>query len=168
MAKGKKTDNETIYKIMISMFSTNNFNETARQLKLPVSTVEKIFKDNKDKEEFEKLWIEKRDEFVDKASKIIDLGAELLERRLQMALDNQDELDIIIDEIWSMENSKDINETKKKTIINKIGKMQLNNLSEITTAIGTLYDKRALAKGESTENTDITIKMDKKIEELSK
>lgn len=36
MAKGKKTDNETIYKIMISMFSTNNFSETARQLDMPV------------------------------------------------------------------------------------------------------------------------------------
>lgn len=36
MARGKKTDNETIYKIMISMFNTNNFSETARQLKMPV------------------------------------------------------------------------------------------------------------------------------------
>ena len=42
MAKGKKTDNETIYKIMISMFSTNNFNETVRQLNITVKTEEKI------------------------------------------------------------------------------------------------------------------------------
>ena len=43
----------------------------------------------------------------------------------------------------------------------------LNSLNEITTAIGTLYDKRALAKGESTTNASMTIKMDKKVEELS-
>ena len=42
MAKGKKTDNETIYKIMVSMFSTNNFSETGRQLGIATTTVEKI------------------------------------------------------------------------------------------------------------------------------
>ena len=45
--------------------------------------------------------------------------------------------------------------------------MQLNSLSEITTALGTIYDKRNLAEGKSIVNTDINIKMDKKVEELS-
>ena len=72
MAKGKKTDNETIYKIMISMFSTNNFNETSRQLNIPVKTVEKIFKENKDKEEFTKLCIQKKEEFTETATRIIN------------------------------------------------------------------------------------------------
>ena len=62
---------------------------------------------------------------------------------------------------------KDYNETQKKSIVNKIARMQLNNLSEITTALGTIYDKRNLAEGKSTVNTDINIKMDKKVEELS-
>lgn len=165
--KGKKTDNETIYKIMISMFSTNNFNETARQLNMAESTVEKIYKENKDKEEFVKLCAKKKEEFVEKANRIIDKATDLLERRLDTALENQDELDEIIDEVWNMNNSKDFNETKKKTIVNKIGKMQLNSLSEITTAIGTIYDKRNLAEGKATVNTDINIKMEKKVEELS-
>ena len=168
MAKGKKTDNETIYKIMISMFSTNNFNETARQLNMAESTVEKIYKENKNKEEFVKLCAEKKEEFVENATRIINKATELLERRLDTALENQDELDEIIDEVWNMNNSKDFNETKKKTIVNKIGKMQLNSLSEITTAIGTIYDKRNLAEGKATVNTDINIKMSEKVEELSK
>lgn len=130
MAKGKKTDNETIYKIMISMFSTNNFSETGRQLGIATTTVEKIYKDNKDKPEFVKLCNEKKEEFVDKANTIIDKAL----KRLEKALDDEGE------------------------------KIPVNNLS---TVIGTLYDKRALAKGESTSNTDINIKMDKKVEELS-
>lgn len=166
MAKGKKTDNETIYKIMISMFSTNNFNETSRQLNIPVKTVEKIYKENKDKEEFTKLCIEKKEEFVETASRIINKATNLLERRIDMALENQDELDEMIDEIWQVDK-KDLNETRKKTLVNKLTKMQLNNLSEITTAIGTIYDKRNLAEGKSTVNADISIKMDKKVEELS-
>lgn len=128
--KGKKTDNETIYKIMISMFSTGNFSETARQLDMPITTVEKIYKENKDKEEFVKLCKEKEDEFVEKATRIIDKALD----RLTMALEDKKE------------------------------KIPVNNLS---TVIGTLYDKRALAKGETTSNTGITIKMDKKVEELS-
>ena len=117
MAKGKKTDNETVYKIMISMFSTNNFSETARQLEIPESTVEKIYKDNKDKEEFVKLCEEKKDEFVQNATRIINKSTKLLERRLDMALDNQDELDEIIEEVWSIDKSE-MNETKKKIIVN--------------------------------------------------
>lgn len=130
MAKGKKTDNETIYKIMISMFSTNNFSETSRQLNIPITTVEKIYKDNLHKEEFVKLCNKKKEEFTDKASRIIDKAL----NRLEKALDDEED------------------------------RIPVNNLS---TVIGTLYDKRALAKGESTSNTDINIKMDKKVEELS-
>ena len=166
MPRGKKTDNETIYKIMVSMFSTNNFAETAKQLNIPATTVEKIYKENKGKDEFVELCAIKKDEFVETATRIINKATTLLERRLETALNNQDELEEIIDQVWQMDK-KDYNETKKKAIVNKISKMQLNSLSEITTALGTIYDKRNLAEGKSTVNTDINIKMDKKVEELS-
>ena len=131
MAKGKKTDNETIYKIMISVFSTGNYSETARQLNIPVGTVEDIYKRNIDKEEFTKLRKEKTDEFAEKATRLIDKALNRLER----ALDDNEE------------------------------KIPVNNLS---TVIGTLYDKRNLAEGKATVNTDMNIKMDKKVEELSR
>lgn len=118
--KGKKTDNETIYKIMISMFSTNNFSETARQLEIPITTVEKIYKENKDKEEFVKLCNEKKDEFAKTATRLI--GKAL--NRLEKVLDDKEE------------------------------KIPVNNLS---TVIGTLYDKRALSKGESTANSKFEV-----------
>lgn len=44
-------------------------------------------------------------------------------------------------------------------MISKIKALELHKLSEISTAVGTLYDKRALAQGQSTENTTIEIKM---------
>jgi uncharacterized protein YwqG len=166
MAKGKKTDNETIYKIMISMFSTNNFNETSRQLNIPVKTVEKIYKENKDKEEFTKLCIQKKEEFTETATRIINKATNLMEQRIDLATEHENELEEIIDEIW-MTDKKEMNETKKKALVAKIAGMQLYSLKELAVAIGTMYDKRALAKGESTSNTDINIKMDKKVEELS-
>lgn len=40
--------------------------------------------------------------------------------------------------------------------------------NQLATIIGTMYDKRALAKGESTNNNIITINMSEEIKELSK
>ena len=130
MPRGKKTDNETIYKIMISVFSTGNYSETARQLNMSVETVEDIYKRNIDKPEFIKLHKEKKDEFIEKANRIIDKAL----NRLESSLDDKEE------------------------------KIPVNNLS---TVIGTLVDKRNLAEGKATVNTDINIRMDKKVEELS-
>lgn len=131
MAKGKKTDNETIYKIMISVFSTGNYSETARQLNIPQRTVEDIYKKNIEKEEFAKLREKKQDEFTENATRLINKAL----KRLEESLDNKEE------------------------------RIPVNNLS---TVIGTLYDKRALAKGETTTNTGISIIMSKEAEELSK
>lgn len=64
-------------------------------------------------------------------------------------------------------------ETTTRLINKALGKLDEkldddnNSLSNITTAIGTLYDKRALAKGESTTNEAITIQMSPEIKELS-
>ena len=115
MAKGKKTSPEVIYQVMTSWAMTNNFSQTARDLNMAVTTVEKIVKDNKDKEEFVRLCNDKKDSFVEKADEIIDI---LLERIVKEATNDE----------------KDI------------------PLNQLTTALGTVYDKRALAKGESTQN----------------
>ena len=115
MAKGKKTSPEVIYQVMTSWAMTNSFSQTARDLNMAVTTVEKIVKDNKDTEEFVKLCNDKKDSFVKKADEIIDI---LLERIVREATNDE----------------KDI------------------PLNQLTTALGTVYDKRALAKGESTQN----------------
>ena len=158
MPKGKKTDNETIYKIMISMFSTNNYSETARQLNIPVTTVEKIYKDNKDKEEFVKLCNQKKEEFTETATRIINKATTLMEQRIDLATKHESELEEIIDEIWNTDK-KEMNEAKKKALVSKIAGMQLYSLKELAVTIGTMYDKRALAKGESTANNKFEVEI---------
>ena len=49
--------------------------------------------------------------------------------------------------------------TQKQELRAKRRSLELHKLSEISTAVNTLYDKRALAQGQSTENTTIEIKM---------
>lgn len=123
MAKGKKTDALTIYKVMLSYITTRNYSETARQLEMPESTVRKIIDDNKENEEFAILCEQKRDEFVERADRIINKAL----NRLEKELDNEAE------------------------------RIPVNNLS---TVIGTLYDKRALSKGDATSRETLTLNID--------
>ena len=117
--RGKKTSPEVIYQVMTSWATTDNYSETARELNLPMTTVEKIVKENRDNPEFVNLCDKKRDEFSAKASRIINKALARLERT--------------------------IDDEKESIPVN-----------QLTTAIGTLYDKRALSRGESTQNLGFT------------
>ena len=115
MSKGEKSSPELITQIMTSWCINKNNSRTARELGVPESTVRKIVKENKDKPEYVELCDQKREEFSDKASVIIDM---LLERITNEVANGEKEIP----------------------------------LHHLTTAIGTLYDKRALSRGEMTQN----------------
>lgn len=126
MAKGKKTTEQTIYNVMASYALTKNYSETSRLLNIPVTTVEKIVKDNKDKPEYVKLCNEKKEEFSNECSVIIELLLKATKMKADKLVSDGEHLD----------------KTK---------------LTDITTAVAVLYDKRALSQGESTENVTFTI-----------
>lgn len=123
MARGKKTSPEVVYQVMASYAITNNYNQTARDLGLAFSTVKNIVESNKDKPEYAKLGEQKREEFADKASVIIDM---LLNRITETVADDEKEIP----------------------------------LHHLTTALGTVYDKRALSKGEMTQNLGFATNFD--------
>lgn len=154
MPRGKKTSPEVVYQIMTSWTITNNYKETARELGLPVSTVKDIADKNKDKPEFVKLRNEKMDEFSARASEIIQKGLKLLNKRLDRAIASEEDLDLLIDEIFATDK-EELSQDEKNKLVNKIRSLQLHDIRAITTAIGTLYDKKALADGKPTERTEI-------------
>lgn len=157
MPRGVKTNNKTKAKIMTSYALTNSYNATAKELKISDSTVKSVIENNK--EEFKKVQEQKKEEFVDKASEIIDKALELLKRRYNKALDNENELEELIDIVFKAndpEDGEELSHKEKLDIAKKIGRLELNNLSEITTSMGTLFDKMRLAKGESTGNIKVS------------
>lgn len=85
--RGKNTDTQTIYAIMGVQAITNNCSETARLLNMPERTVNQIYNLNKDKEEFAKLRQDKKKEFSQKATIIIDTAMD----RLQEDIENKEE-----------------------------------------------------------------------------
>ena len=155
MASGKKYSDEIKEQAFLLYATCGSYAETARQLGLAKSTV-KGWVDKKEPDALEQARTEKKMEFVDKASAIIDKGLKLLDRRINTALEHEDELDELIDEIFTTDK-EEISQDEKKALVNKIRSLQVQKLGEITTAIGTLYDKRALAKGETTQNESINV-----------
>jgi hypothetical protein len=68
-------------------------------------------------------------------------------------------LDAFIDEIWDMDEDE-LSFKEKDKLVNKIKTLQLQNIKDLTTAIGTLYDKRALSRGEMTQNVNFATNFD--------
>lgn len=154
MPRGKKTPPEVIYKVMTSWTVTNNFKETAKLLNMPVTTVKCIVDNNKDKPEFVKLRNEKMYEFSNRASEIIQKGLTLLNKRFDRAIASEEDLDLLIDEIFASDK-EELSQDEKIRLVNKIKALQLQDIKAITTAIGTLFDKKSLADGKPTERTEI-------------
>ena len=159
MARGKKTAPVDVYKIMALWFTNYNLRETSRELGIPLTTVKDTVDKNKNKPEFEELRTQKQAEFSNKASEIIEKGLLLLNRRLNRAIESEEELDDLIDEVYFADKDE-MSYTEKQAIINKIKNLQVQNIKDITTAIGTLYDKRALSRGEMTQNVGFATNFD--------
>ena len=132
MARGKKTDTETIYKIMQLYFTYGNSADVSKELDVPESTVRDIVRDNKDKPEF----VELRNKTIRKFSKDFEEVIELAVNRLKTEIVTQDSIPV----------------------------------NQLSTVIGTIYDKNRLEQGQSTENTNntITIGFSDEMQELSK
>lgn len=167
--QGKKYSDDIKEQAYLLYATSGSFAETARQLGVARSTIKGWIDRKKldEPDEFERLRTEKKEEFIDKASEIIDKGLKLLDRRINTALEHENELDLLIDEIFRSDKDE-LSQEEKGRLVNKIKSIQVQKLGEITTAIGTLYDKRALAKGDSTQNTKVSVElsMDEKMKLL--
>ena len=165
MASGKKLKPQQIYDIMSSWAVTDNFSETSRELGYAVSTVEVIVKKNKDKEEFIELVKQKRADFSARADKIIDKGLRLLDRQLSRAIGREDEIDELIDEVYDAEDV--LSDRDKIETAKKLSRLKLEDIKALTTAIGTLYDKKALTDGKATSNTEIMFRLPEGFDEYA-
>lgn len=163
MAKGQKY-NDDIKEQAIAMLTVNNsVSFVARELGLPRSTV-KTWKIQFDKEaeangedNIAKLRQKKKEEFVSKAWDIIDIGKEILLRRFRRALESEDKLDALEKELMTLPNT-DLSTEQKKALARKLAVIKVEDVGKLTTALGTLYDKQALASNEATSREEQIIK----------
>lgn len=159
MARGQKYNDDLKEKAFALLAVNNSVSLVAKELGLPRSTV-KTWKEIYDKEAEEggeptiaELRQENKKRFVDDAWRLIDKTKTLLERRLDRALTNEDELDELLGEICKLDN-KELSNEQRKALYSKIKTLKLEQTKELAVVLGTLYDKQALANKEATAIID--------------
>jgi transposase-like protein len=135
--------------------SGENCAEVARKIGVPYTTV-KTWEKKWEKESIDEdgntlveIRKRKKEEFAERAWDIIDKANDLLERRIDRALECEDEIDTIIDEVMDA-GKEDLSDGAKKAIFYKLRSIKVDDIREIATVIGTIYDKQALANKEAT------------------
>lgn len=91
----------------------------------------------------------KKAEFVDDAWGLIGKIRTLLERRLDRALDSEDVLDELVEEIAQLDH-KQLTDSQRKALYLKMSSIKIESVKELAVVLGTLYDKQALANKEAT------------------
>lgn len=157
MPRGKKHSPGTIYAVMASYAITGNYAETAKALDLAPNTVKGIYLKNKDVKEFAQLLDKNKEMFAEQATEIINKTLKILLKRIDRALKHEEKLDKILEEI---ESDSELNDKLKAKLIGEIRKMQMQSASDLARTMAIVFDKRALAKGEATESTEITISLE--------
>lgn len=160
MARGKKTDFKDVHAVMADWFYTQNYNETAKRLNIPANTVNDIVTRHKDDEQFVKLRAECTEELSNMAKRTLHKSMRLLERKIDRALNKEEELDTLIDEILTTDRSE-LSDSEKQALIKKLRSMQLQDLKAISSSFGTIYDRVALEEGNATERVVVEVKMPK-------
>lgn len=149
--QGKKYSNIQKEQIIADYLTCGNYETVARRYSMSTSTIRDWVRKAEEDGTIAELRNEKKKEFVNIAWSAIGKGVELINRRVARALENESELDKLIDEV--MDNT-DISAEEKKAAVKKITAMKLEDITKISTAMGTLYDKAALANNEATQRID--------------
>lgn len=134
----------------LAMLTTMSYKEVSKKLEIPENTLRDWKKrEEKINPEFVKLRTKKKEEFVNSAWNIIEKANKLIERKIERALSIEDDIDDLI------KKAKRNSELTKEDIVifNKnINKLSIDNIGQVSTVIGTLYDKQALINKEATVN----------------
>lgn len=159
MARGQKIDAALKEQAIALLATTNNIAEVARKLNIKENTLrtwKKQLKEGTSKEskDFVELREKKKKEFVESAWVNIELATSILNKRLARALIQEDLLDTMLAEA----QKETVGSDARKQLAKNIASMRLDDISKVSTTLGTLYDKQALANGEATSREEQIVK----------
>lgn len=152
--RGKKHPDEVRERALAALAVNNNVADVAVQVGLPEGTIKTWKLKNLDNDEFIELRQQKKAEFIQSSWRVIEKAMKLAERRVTTALEGEETLNSLIEEI---QQDKEISEKTKQSVVSKLQDFKLQNIRDLSTFVGTLYDKQALASGEATNRVEATL-----------
>ena len=156
MAQGSKYTDEQREKAL-ALLTMKSIKEVSIELNIPEGTI-RDWNNNAEKlnPNFKELREEKKKEFVNNAWGVIDDSLAVAKTRMSRARNAENDIDVLVKAI--KENAGEIEKHTGITwfrlldIIKELNSLKSPKLSEISTLIGVLYDKQALANKEATIN----------------
>lgn len=155
--RGKTTDPQMRELAKQLLASGKSVRDVSAELDIPYPTVGTWLRLWRADPNFIQLQQNKKQSFAEKAAKICDRGTDILLRRLDRAMEDEDAMDEIVDQIM---NDDDIPYPQKKAMIGKLQNMFAADIKAIGTIVGTMYDKMRLAMGQSTEIVEGVVKFE--------
>lgn len=165
--KGRKWSAEKKSEAIEAYIATDSYAEASRMTGVG-STAILAWVQQMDPAEVERRKAEYRaknaERFAQKATHIIETGLDLIARRLETAADFESELAKVCEMIAADESIPD---KKRKELLTKLDALKIQSIRDLTTAVGTMYDKRALAQGDSTDKTTVEIRLPEGFDEYA-
>lgn len=177
MAKGQKLEEKQIEVMRAYLAAGSSLAETARKMGLPKSTVatwKKRFEDEKPSasdeldlerprpqkgagaralesgQSFEELRTMNTEQFIRDAGEIVGMSQQLVKHDLAYAIEHRAKIDKAIDVLCAL--GEQISPQQLKICVKVLTELKLPDIGKLSSVMGTMYDKRALARGEPTEN----------------
>ena len=177
MAKGQKIGEKQIEVMRAYLAAGTSLAETARKMGLPKSTVatwKKRFEDEKPSasdeldlerprpqkgagaralesgQSFEELRTMNTEQFIRDAGEIVGMSQQLVKHDLAYAIEHRAKIDKAIDVLC--ERGDALTPQEIKACVKVLLELKLPDIGKLSSVMGTMYDKRALARGEPTEN----------------
>ncbi len=159
MGKGRKIDDGTKERVIALAAAGWSYSRIKDETGVSKAKTSDIL-NNLDKDAFEQLRTKKREQFIDQAWVDIDSALELGRQKVKLATVAINEFQRTIDKLIDLlENNKDTNGRGIIDLIKALSSVTGIPLAHISTYVGTLYDKQALAQGKPTEINDTVIKV---------
>ena len=177
MAQGKKTDEQTLEVARAYLATGETVASVARRLSVPESTVRgwrKKFEREEGEAEsrkpekstaegsggkellqhyasdnFAELRAQKKREMIERAWRIIEKAQAKVERDLDRAIEKEKFIDNAIVLLGTVGDQMSASELK--ATFKTLREMKIDDIGKLSTVMGTMYDKQALAMGDETE-----------------
>jgi transposase-like protein len=153
MAQGKKFNDDVRERAYALFAVENNMREISRRLGVAESTLrgwKKVFDESGDTGDLAQLRAKKKEQFVKRSWQSIEMAQTLVERRLSRAMHQESAIDELIDLVLEADK-EELDADERRAILKKLSLLRCDDVGKLTTTIGTLYDKQALASKEETE-----------------
>ncbi|UKS25033.1 hypothetical protein LOZ80_25995 [Paenibacillus sp. HWE-109] len=161
MATGVSIDDNTKEQIKGLLATGMAKNAVAKQIGVSWATVDKVSKEEPDN--LESLREHKRTQFIDRLWNSMDLALGLADKKIQLALEASDKLDELSDAIGDSE----LDFKKAQELQNAITNLSTVPLGQISTFIGTMYDKHALMTGGKTGQLGVSGGLDNTTQDIT-